>query len=111
MLILLKDKKGARQAYQEVVRLAPASAAGYESLARLAIETRSDLNSAVENAQKAVEIRGTAADYELLAQAYAVNSDFSQAHECLSEAIRRDSANKDYLEAMRQLRKAMSRTE
>ena len=111
LLILLKDKKGARQAYEEVVRLAPASAAGYESLARLAIEMRSDLKSAVEFAQKAVEIRGTAADYELLAQAHAVNSDFSRAHEYLSEAIRRDSANEDYLEAMRQLRKAMSRSE
>ncbi len=107
LLSLLGDTVAARQAYMDVVRLAPTSPAGYESLAKLAIGTRRELESAIAHASKLVEIRGSAADHELLAQAYAINGDYLRAHQSLSEAIRRDSANKDYLEAMKQLRKAM----
>jgi len=107
LLSLMGNRVAARQAYEDVAKLAPTSPTGYESLARLAIGTREDLKSAIPNAKKVVEVRGSAADHELLAQAYAVNSDFSSAHESLSEAIRRDPANRDYIEAMKQLQKAM----
>ncbi len=104
---LLGNRKAARQAYEKVVQLAPTSTTGYEALARLAIGAREDLPSAILNAQKAVEIRGSAADHELLAQAYAVNSDYQKAHESLIEAIRQDANNKNYIEAMKQLKTAM----
>ena len=107
LLSLLGDRVAARQAYQEVVKLAPASPTGYEALARMAIGTQVDLPSAIANAQKAVEVRGSAADHELLAQAYAVNSNFPKAHAALSEAIRLDPANRGYTEAMQHLQKAM----
>ncbi len=107
LLSILGDTDAARLAYEDVVRLAPTSPAGYESLARLAIGTRKNLKSAILNAKKAVEVRGSATDHELLAQAYALNTDFSSALESLTEAIRRDPANNHYSEAMKQLRKAM----
>jgi Flp pilus assembly protein TadD len=107
LLSLLGDRNAARQAYEQVVKLAPRNPIGYEALARLAIGTRADLKSAIQNAQKTVEVRGSAADYELLAQAYAVNSDFPNAHQSLSDAIRLDPANKGYRDAMKQLQSAM----
>lgn len=105
------DLAGARQAYADVVRLAPSSHIGYESLARLAIGSGSELNTAIEHAKKAVEIRGTAADHELLAQAYAVNADYPRAHSSLVEAIRLDPTNTHYAQAMKQLRKVMGSSE
>lgn len=107
LLSLLGDRVAARQAYEEVVKLAPTSPTGYEALARMAIGTREGLKSAIAFAQKTVEVRGSAADHELLAQAYAINSDFPKAHQSLSEAMRLDPSNRGYVEAMEQLQRAM----
>ncbi|MEQ1830123.1 MAG: tetratricopeptide repeat protein [Pirellula sp.] len=93
--------------FREVIRLTPKNPVGYQSLARLLLRNGKNLKEAIPVAEKLVEVRGNAADHELLAQAYAVNSDLERAFQSLSQAIRLDPDNKDYAEAMRQLRTAM----
>ena len=104
------DFLAADSSFREVIRLAPKSPIGYQALARLLIRIGKNLNESIPIAEKLVEVRGAAADHELLAQAYAVNSDFTHAFQALSEAIRLDAANKDYAEAMKHLRRAMGTT-
>ena len=93
----------AESSFEEVVRLAPRSPNGYDALARLYITTGNQLPRSIEMAGKAVELRGSAADYELLGQAYAVNRQWDAAHDALSRAIVLDPNNAMYAEAMRQL--------
>ena len=99
----LGDLSGAVSALERVVELAPADHAGYETLARLLIKHRLDFPRALLLADKAVSLRGIAADHELLAQAFAVNQEFERAHQSLSRAIELDPDNQAYLQAMRQL--------
>lgn len=102
-----KDVAQARRAFQEVIRLAPQSVEGYQALARLLLSARQDWDHCIELARKGVELRGAASDFELLAQAYAVNERYDDAHRALSRAIELDPDNQAYLQAMRQLQLVM----
>ncbi|MCY2977391.1 MAG: tetratricopeptide repeat protein [Planctomycetota bacterium] len=101
------DFLAADSSFREVIGLAPKSPVGYQALARLLMRFAKNMSESIPIAEKLVEIRGTAADHELLAQAYAINAEFTHAFQSLSEAIRLDPANKDYAEAMMHLRRAM----
>ncbi len=68
------------------------------------------MQQVVELAQQLVKLRGTAADHELLAQAYAVNADYIQAQRSLEEAMRLDPNNALYPQAMQQLQQVLGRS-
>lgn len=93
-----------QQALEKVIRLTPQSFSGYDSLARLLIQSRRDLSRTVDLARKTVELRGIAADYELLAQAYAVNGRFDEAEQALSRAVELEPTNPAFVAAMESLR-------
>ncbi len=97
----------AQEQFREVIRLAPESPIGYESLARSLINSQSSLKETISIVSKLVKVRGSAADHELLGQAFAVNADFPNAFRSLSEAIRLDPANRNYQAAMQHLKRAM----
>lgn len=101
------DKTNAALQFEEVIRLAPSSAMGYESLTRLFIESATNLNRSISLGQKCVELRGTAADHELLAQAYAVNQNLLEAKSALQKAIDLEPKNEAYRQAMRQLMRVL----
>lgn len=69
LLVRKSDLEVAETAFREVIRLAPKSHVGYQSLARLLMRIGTNLNDSIPVAEKLVEVRGTAADHELLAQA------------------------------------------
>ena len=93
--------------FESVMRLAPKSSQGYEAMTRLMIETRTNLDRCVGWAQKSVELRGSAADHELLAQSYAVTGNLEAAKKSLEKAIELDVKNTAYQQAMQQLLRAM----
>lgn len=101
------DHADAQAAFREVVRLAPDSPVGYDSLVRTLIRAQSSLPETIKLATKLVQMRGTAADHELLGQSYAVNGDLNRAYQSLSEAIRLDPENQIYRGAMQHLKNAM----
>ena len=107
LLVQKGDHVAADSAFREVIRSAPKSPIGYQALARLLMRIGKNTSESIPIAEKLVEVRGIAADHELLAQAYAVNSDFTRAFQSLSEAIRLEPANNDYAEAITHLRRAM----
>lgn len=94
----------AREAYSSVIRLAPESHSGYDSLVRLNIQTQTDLAMCPTLAEKLVQLRGTAADYELLGQAEAVNGKFDRAQRALEEAVRLEPTNEFYTIALQKLK-------
>lgn len=104
---ILHAKAGkAEQAIQDLdsaIELAPESHSGYEALARLLLQLRTDLPRTIELATQAVKYRGIAADHELLAQTLAVNGQFERAESELARAIELDPDNAVYGQAMRQL--------
>lgn len=95
----------AEKSFEKVILNAPNSPSGYESLARLLIQNRGNLSKTPGLAQMVVQLRGTAADYELLAQCYAVTGKLREAHAALSRAIQMDPQNVAYQQAMQQLEK------
>ena len=97
--------KEAEKSFEKVILLAPNSPAGYESLARLLIGNRSEQSRTPGLAQMVVQLRGNAADHELLAQSYAVTGRLRDAHDALSRAIQLDPQNVAYQQAMQQLEK------
>lgn len=104
---LIQAKAGLRnsalESLNKVITLAPESYTGYEALARMLIQSKSEFPKALQLAEKTVSIRGSASDHELLAQAYAVNGQMDKAHEELSRAIELDPQNAVYAQAMKQL--------
>jgi protein O-GlcNAc transferase len=101
------DLTAAAEQYREVIRLAPQNPIGYEALTRLVIGQGKDVKQVIEVTQQLVKLRGTAADHELLAEAYALTADYTQAERSLREAIRLDPNNSLYLQAMNQLQKVL----
>lgn len=97
------DFGSAKSMLRKVIELAPESHSGYETLTRLMLQTRSELKDTVALAEKAVEVRGAAVDYELLAQTHAVNGQFDKAHQALARAIELDPKNVAFQQAMKQL--------
>ena len=97
------DWEGAKNSLEKVVQLAPESVGGIETLIRVLIQLRKEFPRTIELAQKAVQLRGNAADHELLAQTYAINRQFGQAFESLKTALTMDPQNVAYQRAMQQL--------
>jgi tetratricopeptide (TPR) repeat protein len=95
----------AEEDFRTVMRLAPNSHTGYEALARLLIQTRKELPRTIDLASKAVELRGSAADHELLAQTFALNGKMQDARKSLLQAITLDPTNAIYKQALQQLEK------
>lgn len=95
----------AEDAFRNVIRLAPNSYTGYEALARLLIQMRKELPNTMDLASKAVELRGIAADHELLAQTFAVNGKMQDAKKSLEQAITLDPTNAIYKQTLQQLEK------
>ncbi len=93
----------ARVSLNRVLELAPSSPEGLEATVRLNIQTNHDLPTQLEYAQKLVQLRGRAGDYELLGQAYATNGDLLSAKTALAKAIELDPNNLNYQQAMTQL--------
>lgn len=111
---ILRAKLGqvaeAKQAYREVIRLAPDSHSGYEALVRLDIQTQTDKIECLSLAQQLIAVRGNAADFELLGQAYAFHGQWDDAQAALQQAIRLDPQNQYYnlaLEKLRQFRSSI----
>lgn len=103
---ILQAKAGqhtaASESLKKVIQLAPQSFSGYEALARLQIQIGPSPET-IDLANKVVELRGIAADHELLAQAYAANEKLEQAEGELKKAIQLDPQNTYYADALRQL--------
>jgi tetratricopeptide (TPR) repeat protein len=107
ILVQNGDSKAAAEQYREVIRLAPQNPVGYEALTQLVLGQGNEVKQVIDIAEQLVKLRGTAADHELLAQVYAITEDYRQAEKSLKEAIRRDPANPNYLQAMKQLQKVL----
>jgi Flp pilus assembly protein TadD len=109
ILVQNGDSKAAAEQYREVIRLAPQNPVGYEALTQLVLGQGNEVKQVIDIAEQLVKLRGTAADHELLAQVYAITEDYRQAEKSLKEAIRRDPANPNYLQAMKQLQKVLGK--
>ncbi len=97
----------AEREFEEVLKLAPTSPIGFDAIVRLWVSNRMKLDQALKHAHTLVELRGNAADCELLGQVYAVNGDLQKAKTHLQKAIDLDPENKNYRIAMQHLDKAM----
>lgn len=98
--------KEALAAFQRAHELAPESPLTLESMIRIQVQQRLDIQRATELARKLVSLRGLASDHELLAQCWAVQGNLDQAFTELTAAIELDPANVNYQQAMEQLRQA-----
>lgn len=95
--------EAAKESLEKVVKLAPDSVGGLETLVRVLIHLRKEFPRTIELAQQAVVLRGNAADHELLAQTYAINQKYGQAFESLKTALTLEPQNVAYQQAMQQL--------
>lgn len=95
--------QGAKDSLEKVLKLAPDSVGGMETMVRILIHLRKEFPRTVELAQRAVSLRGNAADHELLAQTYAINQQYDRAFESLKTALTLDPQNVAYQRAMQQL--------
>ncbi|HUP80468.1 MAG TPA: tetratricopeptide repeat protein [Pirellula sp.] len=97
----------AEREFEEVLKLAPTSPIGFDAIVRLWVSNRRKLDQALKYAHTLVELRGNAADCELLGQVYAVKGDLQKAKTHLQKAIDLDPENKNYRIAMQHLDKAL----
>ena len=97
----------AEREFEEVLKLTPTSPIGFDSIVRLWVSNSRKLDQALTHAHTLVELRGTAADCELLGQVYAVNGDLQKAKTYLQKAIDLDPENKNHRIAMQHLDKAL----
>ncbi|HBE72439.1 MAG TPA: hypothetical protein DDW52_30255 [Planctomycetaceae bacterium] len=98
----------ARKSFRKVIELSPKDAAGYQALVQMNVQTRHDPAATIAFARELIEVRGAAADYELLGQAYAVAAKYEKAKSALQRAIELEPTNERYQQAMRQLQEFLS---
>ena len=98
-----RDLATAIESLRKVTELAPEDVRGFEALARLLIQNRTQVEEGMSHAERAVELRGNAADYEIQAQAYVLNKRLSDAHRSLERAVELDPGNQIYQGALNQL--------
>ncbi|MFN3191734.1 MAG: tetratricopeptide repeat protein [Aureliella sp.] len=102
------DATTAKEKYESVIELAPESDSGYVALARLLLQSRQQPKRILELTNKAVSTNPSAANYELLGQAQAINGQMQEARDSLSKAIELAPDNLAYKQAMLQLEAFLS---
>ena len=100
----LKQFEAAEAAFECARELAPRDCQAYLALAQLYLAADRKLPEALSLTRKAVELRGSAIDYLLLAAACEKNADLSGAAAALEQAIRRDPGNSQYRTMYERLR-------
>ncbi|MCR9296413.1 MAG: tetratricopeptide repeat protein [bacterium] len=103
MLVAAGRPQDALQAYEQVLALDPQDPAGFVAMLRLMLQNRALWPKTLGVAQRLVDLRGSAADFELLGQAFAVNQKFADAEAALRRAIELEPNNAVYANALEQL--------
>jgi tetratricopeptide (TPR) repeat protein len=99
----------AEQAFERTIELAPKLPDGYRELARLYTMLDIKPHNALELAEKAVELEGTAENYYILSCAYINNDQMSNALSAIQKSLEREPDNPFYRQAHDFLKSKMKR--
>jgi len=102
--VRLKRFDDAEEAFREVIKLAPKNSSGYRELAWLYLNTKNSYDEARILAEEAVKLEKTAANYYLLACAYEMNGDRTNALIAAEQAIQLDPDNVEYKQTYQQIK-------
>jgi tetratricopeptide (TPR) repeat protein len=86
----------AEKAFRKVIKLAPQDSSGYRELARLYLSTKRSYPEARKLAEKAVELKKTAANYYVLTCVCEMIGDRTNALKSIEQAIRLEPDNVEY---------------